>query len=1215
MLLTAFLPYSNERFRHNHAVRRRQADNRRRHILRPRLQLLEDRTLLSTFTVTDNSDSSTDKGSLRYAILHEPGGTTIDFASTVTSPITLTNGPLKITKGLDIQGPAAGSLTINGNNASTVFSVAAGVTATISGLTIAHGSASIFESGYLEGGGIYNDGTLAVTGVTISSNSAGDGGYGGGIFNDGTLTVTDSTLSSNNAMAGGGIANGGTLTVTDSTLSNNSAGNDGFGGGISNVGELTVTDCTLSSNSTSGFGGGIANAGGLTITGSTLSSNKADSGGAVCNTDRSGTLANCTLSGNSASGPGGGIAALAGSLVIADCTVSNNSAEDGGGFDNTADGAGGRVYLANTIVAGNMLTGSGGSGPDVHGVAYSLGCNLIGSSSGSSGWVSTDLTGTALKPLTPKLAPLGNYGGPTETMALMQGSPALGAGTYGVPDLTVPTLDQRGAIRGPNGLGTGEGPDIGAFEASSSYLVTTAADSNDVGTLRTAVGWANVNANNSPENLLPNPAEPNTIIFDASATGAFGTPRTITLSASLGTLNLTNATTPEAIDGPGRAVVTVGGGNHVQVFSVGTGVSVTIAGLTIAHGSSSAGGGIDNYGTLTVSDSTLSSNSASNLGGAIVNEGKLTVKDSTLSSNEGKGSGGGIYNFGTLTITDSTLSRNSANAGGGIYNDGTLTISDSTLSSNSANTGGGIYNEGKLTAVTDSTLSSNQAGFGGGIYNDGKLTVTGSTLSSNQATSGAGAGVDNIGGSATLTNCSLSGNLAGKYGGAIYNDAMLTVTDSTLSRNKAGDFGGGIDNDSLGTLTVTDSTLSSNSAEDDGGGIYNDGKLTVTDSTLSSDKAVAGGGVYNTHGSASLTNCTLSGNSASGAGGGIDALSGGLTLTSCTVSNNSAKDGGGIENTAVGASGTVTLANTIVAGNTLTGSGGSGPDVFGKVISLGFNLLGSNSGSSGWVSTDLQNRNPLLAILGNYGGPTQTMALLPGSPALGTGSASIPAVTLPTTDQRGDPRTTSGALDIGAFQSHGFKIIVSSGNNQSTAVNTAFAAPLVVRVTSTTGEPVAGGFVTFTAPASGASAIFPSGINTVEISGSDLARIKLSANTIAGGPYAVQATTDGAAAPVHFSLTNSPGADDQLVVYTEATTTATAGLAFNSQPVFRLTEQDPPFALVIDTQPPTVAVVGEPFASQQAIVTATANSIVGSFVVTATDSADSGLKATFVLSN
>ncbi len=210
-----------------------------------------------------------------------------------------------------------------------------------------------------------------------------------------------------------------------------------------------------------------------------------------------------------------------GAATLVNCTVSTNSAEEGGGIFYRGDSAN-DTSLANTIVAGNS-----GSGPDVNGTVHSLGHNLIGDASASSGWVSSDLLGA-----NPLLEPLGNHGGPTQTFALMAGSPAIDAGSASISDVTVPPLDERGAIRGPAGLNAGTAPDIGAFEDSSSYLVTSAADSNDAGTLRSAVNWANINVNNNNANLKPNPAKPDTILFDTK--GVFAQPQTITLSASLG---------------------------------------------------------------------------------------------------------------------------------------------------------------------------------------------------------------------------------------------------------------------------------------------------------------------------------------------------------------------------------------------------------------------------------------------------------------------------------------------------------------------------------------------------------------------------------------------------------------------------------------------------------------------------------------------------------
>jgi hypothetical protein len=159
--------------------------------------------------------------------------------------------------------------------------------------------------------------------------------------------------------------------------------------------------------------------------------------------------------------------------------------------------------------------------------------------------------------------------------------------------------------------------------------------------------------------------------------------------------------------------------------------------------------------------------------------------------------------------------------------------------------------------------------------------------------------------------------------------------------------------------------------------------------------------------------------------------------------------------------------------------------------------------------------NALLAPLGYYGGPTQTMALLPGSLAInaGTNGAGIPA-----TDQRGFGRV--GAVDIGAFESQGFTIVVTSGSGQSTNVSSAFSAPLVVTVTANNPiEPVAGGLVTFTPPASGASATISGSPATISATGT--ASVTATANGLSG-TYTVFATASGITTPASFSLANRP---------------------------------------------------------------------------------------------
>jgi predicted outer membrane repeat protein len=220
---------------------------RRRQSARPRFDRLEERTLLSTWTVTDSSDNPTDTGSLRYAILNEPSGTTINFAPSVSSPITLTHGALNITANLDIEGPGADILAVDGNHGSTVFMTRPGVTATIAGLTIADGKAS-------QGGGILNKGTLTVEGCTIANNSA-PSGQGGGILNKGTLTLTDSTVANNQSASGGGMDNSprATASLTNCTVADNSARRTG--GGIASRGKVTLVNCTVAANSAKSGGG------------------------------------------------------------------------------------------------------------------------------------------------------------------------------------------------------------------------------------------------------------------------------------------------------------------------------------------------------------------------------------------------------------------------------------------------------------------------------------------------------------------------------------------------------------------------------------------------------------------------------------------------------------------------------------------------------------------------------------------------------------------------------------------------------------------------------------------------------------------------------------------------------------------------------------------------------------------------------------------------
>jgi hypothetical protein len=299
---------------------RRHAPPRRSSV--PRLEVLEDRTVLSMLTVTSGADSGS--GTLRQAILDASDGDTIKFAPNVHA-ITLTSGELQITKSLDIEGPGAHRLTISGNDASRVFDISGAVTVTLAGLTIAHGKA-IGVSGSTDpqgGGGILNEAgaTLYLTRSSLVNNqataaSAMDDVFGGGLLNEGSAVVASSTFIGNQALGGGGgsffggsvggaIDNfgGATLTVSDSTFVanqvNGAAGpNFGIGGAIENNAGFDNTNPSMANISNSIFINNLATGG----DGST------GNGGAIDNEGSGATmnLTHSTLIGNqSIGGPRG----------------------------------------------------------------------------------------------------------------------------------------------------------------------------------------------------------------------------------------------------------------------------------------------------------------------------------------------------------------------------------------------------------------------------------------------------------------------------------------------------------------------------------------------------------------------------------------------------------------------------------------------------------------------------------------------------------------------------------------------------------------------------------------------------------------------------------------------------------------------------------------------------------------------------------------------
>ncbi len=276
--------------------------------------------------------------------------------------------------------------------------------------------------------------------------------------------------------------------------------------------------------------------------------------------------------------------------------------------------------------------------------------------------------------------------------------------------------------------------------------------------------------------------------------------------------------------------------------------------------------------------------------------------------------------------------------------------------------------------------------------------------------------------------------------------ATVQINGVTIQHGNSGSYsGGGLRNEG-GTLTLDYSAVVSNSAGASGGGLYNAGVLTLTHSSvLSNTTEGRGGGILNGGGTVALVNVTVSGNTAKTDGGGIRTSSAGnsastLLLKNVTVTNNTADydgDGTGAGGGLYRGSGVVLLQNTLVAGNFDNSASTRHPDCSGAVVSQGYNLLGNNTGcnlsptTGDLIGTSSSPINPLLGPLQNNGGPTFTHVLLPGSPAIDSGSPASPGTggsACEATDQRGVSRPQGPVCDMGAYETSALTVQFSADN-------------------------------------------------------------------------------------------------------------------------------------------------------------------------------------------
>ena len=391
------------------------------------------------------------------------------------------NGDLDINSSLNLAGAGINLTIIDASEIDRVLSINDAYTVVISDLSIKHGLANLSDLGYGMGGAIFVSlGTVTLTRVLVAENHTVFDIDCGGISNFGYMTINDSMILSNYAgemrllesessTSGGGICNWSTMDIDYTTIAENHAANrpesaavenhvyGGSGGGIMNYGIMTIDHSLIRDNYAGnitgvrttdpylvigGWGGGIFNAGQLTVSNSTITANHAGDASAPGEYESWG-------------GSGGGIANTGGTTFLQNVTLTGNFNGSGVSYDGESGGVGlfdGTVSVHNSILKGNELRNAWCWSGSILSQDYNIWSDIACTISG---------TTTHNKNVNPLLNPLADNGGPTWTLSLQSGSPAIDAGD----PASCYTTDQRGFFRPLDGDGNGSSScDIGAYE-------------------------------------------------------------------------------------------------------------------------------------------------------------------------------------------------------------------------------------------------------------------------------------------------------------------------------------------------------------------------------------------------------------------------------------------------------------------------------------------------------------------------------------------------------------------------------------------------------------------------------------------------------------------------------------------------------------------------------------------------------------------------------
>ncbi|MBL9171519.1 MAG: hypothetical protein JNN07_27550 [Verrucomicrobiales bacterium] len=462
---------------------------------------------------------------------------------------------------------------------------------------------------------------------------------------------------------------------------------------------------------------------------------------------------------------------------------------------------------------------------------------------------------------------------------------------------------------------------------------------------------------------------------------------------------------------PAEQSVALTGSLEGALLSVAPGVTCLIRGLQfqgIQAIGSQTGGAISNAGTLFLDRCTFNGNTHIGLGGAIFSRGVLNVQYCRFEGNHA-GMGGALFLLEGETRMERCLFIGNTVSGFELTDAfrQLLVLSNGVYT---ANSGGAVCQFGGRAEILDSEFLSNGA------------------VGTKPSGVGHGAGLSTVRGETHVVR----GRFFGNFISGVLNYYAVHPFYSTAG--SAG-FGGGIFSQDA-SLLVSNSLVASNIIKGVSG--------SVSSEYISSASLVGGGGISVIGGAATLEGSTITGNSVqtgndaysvispllyrggSALGGGLHAQSATLWIRSCTIVQNRAFGGMGsyvdglphtYDSLGFGAGGvvndtsTVRLLETLVADNLGGPSTNSSPDFHGVISSLGSNLVESTNGNHGWSVTDLLLVDPKLGPLQHNGGPTESHALLPGSPAIDAADAEPLSV-----DQRGFDRPIAARGDIGAYE-------------------------------------------------------------------------------------------------------------------------------------------------------------------------------------------------------